>query len=791
MRFPHATAPLRELPFLQGLIDVWSDTRLIVLVAQTAAIYAAVLIPFKVGIPLIPGFVELRPANALPIVASLLFGPAAAWGAGIGNLIGDCFGTLGPGSLFGFVGNVCYGYLPYLLWGRLGPFSSGSVPEPRSWRQWLELALVCGAASLACALVIAWGVELFGLLPFWALAPPIFLNNFVMGVLLAPPLLLFLHPRVKRWGLRYEDIIRCRVPADFPGHRVPGPWHEEACLVMARNVRFTYAEATQPALDGLSLTVHRGEAVVIMGRSGAGKSTFCYTLNGLIPLHIVGSWSGQLTIDGCDSTGQPVWEQAGRVGMLFQDFEAQLVSTSVEKELALPLEHLSSRLPPAEMALRIERALAQVGLSELKNRNPLLLSGGQRQRLALATVLIREPPLLVLDEPLTDLDPEARRLLTSLLVSLKKAGITSIAAEHDPDFAATADRLCVLDQGHLVWEGPPRRLFADPDLPPRLGVPALPLAQCFAGLHLPEPPITVEEAWQAADDYRLSVEPAEPYPERRPANPYGPIILDLHRVSYEYEPGTPALSDVSFSIREGEFVAIIGRNGSGKSTLATLLNGLKTPTRGYVRVVGEDIRRRGPGSLATTIGYVFQNPDHQIFAETVAEEVAFGARNLSLPEDECERRVSEALRAVGLDDLQIREQDPFSLTKGDRQRVAVASILAARPRILIFDEPTTGLDAEGISRMMEMLRRLNEQGRTIIMITHALGLAAAYAHRCLVMHEGRLALDGPTRQVFRMLLDPERSASLGVEPPPITRFAARWGHTLLTVEEVRAAIRRK
>ena len=192
------------------LLRVWQDTRLIVLVAQTAAIYAAVLIPFKVGIPLIPGFAELRPANALPIVASLLLGPVAAWGAGIGNVIADCFGTLSPASLFGFLGNFCYGYLPYLLWGRLGPLSSGRSLDLRSWRRAPEFVVVCFAASAVCALVIAWGVDLLGLVPFGILAVAIFLNNFVMSLLLAPPLLLFLAPRVTRWGLRYEDIKKSK-----------------------------------------------------------------------------------------------------------------------------------------------------------------------------------------------------------------------------------------------------------------------------------------------------------------------------------------------------------------------------------------------------------------------------------------------------------------------------------------------------------------------------------------------------------------------------------------------------
>lgn len=796
------TQPLRDL------FAVWHDTRLIVLVAQTAAVYAAILIPFKMGIPLIPGFSELRPANAIPIVASLLFGPAAAWGAGFGNLIGDCFGSLGPGSLFGFLGNFCYGYVPYLLWGRLGPLSSRREPEPRSMAQTMELALVCVASSAACALVVAWGVDLLGLLPFRILAPAIFANNLVMSLLLAPPLLLFLYPRVKRWGLRYEDIraapgVRGAGVADggcassLTPHGSPAASHVP--FVAFHDVSFTYAGAARPALAGSSLAVQQGESVALMGRSGAGKSTLCYALNGLIPHVIAGHWSGRVAVGGRDTHHRPVWQQAGTVGLVFQDFEAQLVATSVEMELAFPLEQASShghRFTPSEMRDRVTRTLALVGLSGLERRNPLSLSGGQRQRLVVASILIREPALVVLDEPMTDLDPAGRRALASLLATMKAVGTALIIAEHDPEDAVTADRICLLDEGAVAWQGSPRELFGQtgegalPDLGARHGVRPLPLARCFRGLGLPALPLTVEEAWDLADAHRLTVAPLTvDQPPEQPT--YGAPVIEVRGASYEYQPGLPVLSDLSVTIREGEFIAVIGQNGSGKSTLATLFNGLLYPTRGCILVDGQDSRKLGAGRLAETVGFVFQNPDHQIFAETIEAEVAFGVRNLGFSSGDCAARVATSLDAVGLGAPEIRSLDPFSLTKGVRQRIAVASVLATRPRVLIFDEPTTGLDAEETDRMMGMLRRLNRDGHTIIMITHNLGLVAAHAHRCLVMHDGRLAADGPTRQVFARLADRDRPDQFGLTVPPLTRFAARWGQTLLTVKEVRAALRRQ
>ena len=803
--------PLRDIP--HELVGVWRETRLIVLVAQIAAIYAAVLIPFKVGIPLVPGFAELRPANAIPVVASLLFGPAAAWGSGFGNLIADCFGTLGPASVFGFLGNFCYGYIPYLLWGRLGPLSSAQSPAPRSWRQGVEFVLVAFVASLVCALVIAWGVDLLGLVPFKILAIAIFTNNFVMALVLAPPLLLFLTPRVARWGLRYEDIRESiRREAKGKGSVTvlpcspltpdPLPSSSESLLEL-QNVSFCYDNSAKAALDGFSLAIEPGELVSVMGATGSGKSTLCYTLIGLIPHHLRGRLSGKILVNGVDTRSQSVWERAGTVGLLFQEFESQLVSTNIEMELAFPMEHLShpaAGAAPALMREQIKRTLDLVGLAGLQHRDPRSLSGGQRQRLVIASILVRQPALIALDEPFTDLDPKGRAALGTLLRDLRRSRTALLVVEHDPEEAVLANRVCVLDQGRMLWEGNPRTLFgrtAGQQFAHQFGLGPLPIARCFEGLGMIELPVSVEEAWRVADEDSLTLTKPnnDPFrPDRgsdESSQAERPVIVHIEDVAYEYEPGHAALDTLSLEVRQGEFLAIIGENGSGKSTLAGLLNGLRQPTRGSVSVYGRDTRRLTVGQLAAMVGYVFQNPDHQIFAETVAEEVAFGPRNLGLTGAKCEHRVREALQAVGLDAPEVRQADPFSLTKGDRQRVAVASVLAAKPDILIFDEPTTGLDARETQRMMGMLKRLHQEGYTIIIVTHALSLVAAYAHRCLVLRSGRVLADGPTRRVFGELLHPDVAASAGLHVPAVTRFAARWGHTLLTPEEVQQALSRK
>ena len=656
------------------LTQVWKHTRLIVLIAQIAAIYAAILIPFKVGIPLIPGFAELRPANAVPIVTSLLFGPAAAWGSGIGNLIGDCFGTLGPASFFGFIGNFFFGYVPYLMWGNMGPLSSGRPPMVKSWRQGLEFGVTCVVASSVCAGIIGWGVEVLGLLPFWILTPAIFLNNLVMGALLGPPLLLFLYPRVKRWGLLYQDFRQAGDPSIFYssdlvrelGHR---PILKDDPVADIKDLSFQYSTLTVPTLHHLSIQISRSEMVALMGRSGSGKSTLCFTLNGLIPQMVSGAFSGEVRINGQDTQRVQVSRLAASVGLVFQDYETQLVSTNVESELRYVLDHVPLSLTDHEMQERIRWALEVVGLAGLEQRDPFSLSGGQRQRLVLASILVGRPELLVLDQPMTDLDPDARREIERLFETLRGSGMSIFFTAHEPEEVLSADKVLVLHHGQIVWEGAPDSLLRQPSLAKEFGIRSHALSECFMGFGLDLLPVTLEEAWRAVDHCQLTLRPpplCRPFPyqssatERGRGKPRGQSsILKLENVSFIYEEGTKALDGISLSITAGEFVALVGKNGSGKSTFGKLLNGLLRPSAGKVFVRGQDIRSTPVSELAKVVGYVFQNPDHQIFTETVWDEVAFGAKNQGYTPKECELRVQESLAAVGLDEHLIRNQDPF------------------------------------------------------------------------------------------------------------------------------------
>ncbi len=789
------------------LVTVWQDTRLIVVAAQIAAIYAAILIPFKAGIPLIPGFVELRPANAIPIVASLLFGPAAAWGAGIGNIIGDCFGTLGPASVFGFLGNFFFGYLPYLLWGNLGWLSSRQPPIIQSWRQGLEYGLICIVASSACAGIIGWGVELLGLLPFVVLAPAIFFNNIVMSLLLGPPLLMFLYPRVQRWHLRYEDI--CSTFVAQTNLRVSEkPYSVEhdispsvpstrtyRSLLECKDLSFYYPSQLTPALENLSFSIKPGELVMLLGRSGSGKSTFCYTCNGLIPHMITGELTGSLQVCGENSRVSPVWKRADRVGLVFQDFETQLVGTTMEAELLHPLEYRQSPLSMNDVKRRISSALSYVGLEPCLDRDPMAMSGGQRQRLVIASVLVQKPGLLILDEPSSDLDPVTRTQLRQTLRQLRKNGMGVLMTEQDHDDLRLADRIILLDEGQLVWEGPPEVLLRDPHTMRKRGMRPLALTESFEELACDSLPLTIDEAVACAEKMDLMISPPAAVLDDtirlgERASLQG-LQLDpfvrIKDVCFQYA-DQPILRNMNCSIYPGEFLALLGANGSGKSTCARLLNGLLAPVEGRVLIDGLDTRTTSMNDLVKRVGLVFQNPDHQIFADTVWEEVAFGAKNLGCSQEEIVVRVQESLAAVGLPVEKSAGLDPFSLRKGERQRVAVASILATRPAMLIFDEPTTGLDAEETDRMMAMIRDLNQRGHTIVMITHSMRLVAEYAQRCLLMQDGQIVADGSPREIFQ---DSALVRNASLEVPAISQFSQRWAYTLLTVAEVKASLKTK
>ncbi len=545
-----------------------------------------------------------------------------------------------------------------------------------------------------------------------------------------------------------------------------------APVVLVRGLGCTYAGAARAALRDIDLELPAGALVVIMGATGAGKSTLARCLTRLVPCFLAGDVTGEVELLGTPIRERRVGELAGIIGMVFQDFEAQLFSTDVTQEVIFGLEHTG--VPPADMPARVTRALAAVGLAGFEGRDPTALSGGEKQRLAIAGLLALRPPVMVLDEPTTDLDPAGRAEVLGVLAALRADGVTLLVIEHDTNAAVAADRLVFLRDGRMLAHGPPRPLLADVPLCLAAGVRPPDVARVFAALALPDSPLDVETAAE-----RLRAGGLVPVADVAVASsPARAPLLDLHEVAHRYPDGREALGGVSLTIRRGECVALIGRNGSGKTTLAKHLNGLLAPTAGTVTLAGRPVRDMALEDVAQRIGYVFQDPDHQLFAATVVDEVAFGPRNLGLPSAEIDARVDEALAAV---DLRDRDADPFLLDKGARQRLAVAAVLALRPDVLVLDEPTTGLDWPEQERMLALLDRLHAAGTTLILITHTPWVIAEHAGRVVLLAAGRVRYDGPVRDFFAA---PDLVVAAAFRAPDVTRLGQLLGCTPLSVEEL-------
>jgi energy-coupling factor transport system ATP-binding protein len=397
-----------------------------------------------------------------------------------------------------------------------------------------------------------------------------------------------------------------------------------------------------------------------------------------------------------------------------------------------------------------------------------------------------EPRILCLDEPTTDLDPIGKLGIFEIAEDLKnRDDVTLIVVEHETEETLDADRIVVLRDGKVVADKPAREVLRDVELLEGSSVMPLGVARFFRdrGVGDEELPLTPKEGleqfeargWQVSPERHRELVEADEARERD----YGEPLIEVEGLAHRYPNGVVALEGVDLVVRQGEFLAVLGQNGSGKTTLVKHFNGLLEPTEGSARVEGEETVEQGIRRLGQRVGYVFQNPDHQIFSDTVSDEVAFGPKVRGFEEDEIKERVSEALAAVGLEGYE--EEDPFGLTKGERQRVAVASVLAVRPEVLILDEPTTGLDYAEQRSMMDLVRRLNKAGSTIIVVTHTMWVVAEYAHRAVVMKDGRMALSGTVREVFTRE-EELRDASL--RPPHIVSLGNSLSFPVLSVEEM-------
>ena len=580
-------------------------------------------------------------------------------------------------------------------------------------------------------------------------------------------------------------------------------------MIECRGVSFSYDGAAQ-ALDGIDLNIEDGEFFCILGGNGSGKSTFAKHLNALLQPD-----AGAVRIDGMDASDpELVYDIRSTAGMVFQNPDDQLVATLVEDDVAFGPENLG--VPSAQIAQRVRDVLKAVGLVGFERHETHALSGGQKQRVALAGVLAMEPRVLILDEASSMLDPRGRKGLMKACHALHDRGMTIVMITHFMEEAAEADRVAVFQAGRVAMLGTPDEILTRADELAQLNL-DMP-ASCCLGMALRAKGVSVCVQVREAD---MVAEISRAYAEQDRANAAErslPLrsdtvaaesaatdesdasdpVIELSHVSCSYslsarerrrwhkrsavegtsnkqalwgsDPSSPwALRDVSLTVHRGEFLGLAGHTGSGKSTLVQHFNGLIRPQEGSVRALGLNLsNKKDAAAVKAKVGVVFQYPERQLFAETVAQDVAFGPHNLGLSQAEVARRVESSLARVGLDLAAVGDKSPFELSGGQQRRVAFAGVLAMEPEVLVLDEPMAGLDPAARRDFLELIDRLHREGLTVVMVSHSMDDLANCCDRIVVMNEGAVFAEGAPAQVFAHA-DELKSIGLGV--PAAQRMA--------------------
>jgi energy-coupling factor transport system ATP-binding protein len=592
-----------------------------------------------------------------------------------------------------------------------------------------------------------------------------------------------------------------------PASGLPRRWDGEVAggELCAEDVSFAYLGTARAALRHVDLRVAPGEVLLLTGASGCGKSTLALALCGLIPSRVHGELRGRVTFAGRTLSGLPPHQASQLVGMVFQNPNQQLINQTVQSEVAFGPENLA--LPQPEIAARVDWCLDVTGMGGMRRAAVVTLSGGQKQRTAIAATLAMRPRVLVLDEPLSDLDPiGAQEVLATLRRLAQDEGTAVIIIEHRVDEVAPwADRVVLMDGGRVVLDQSPRHAWSDgaPWHAAGVGVPDMVrLAHDVPGAFPAGPALSVDEAVEALRGTWFAAALAAAAADRTRSRPAGraaaydpatgppapgPPVLSWEHVSVAFD-GNRAVDDVTLSVGEGEWVALIGANGSGKSTLTGLTVGLGTPSSGTVAFRGQPVRPGRVFEHAAQVALLLQAADEMLFAETVRGELEFGFRFRARPASPV-LDVVGAVEFFGFDGLE--HYSPWELSQGGRQRLALAALLVGAPGVLVLDEPTTGQDADHMRSFLRLLSRIRVRtGLTVITVTHDIRGLASRAARVVLLGEGRVRLDGPASQVFARTGE---LARWGVLAPPLARLqtgllGAAASEVLLSVEDVAAAV---
>lgn len=665
---------------------------------------------------IIPGAIVANPIIALYCLAIILIAPKVRDALGIGIVAGIVSALIShsifpPGNLVSEpVGAlVCLGV--FLLTRKRIPFSpaiSTLVATLASGFTFLLISIIVIVAGVIPLSGQFGTIEAFVI----TLSPVIILTAIFNSVI--TQVLYFPSSRILMRGIKGEKEPAAKTtspenkivgPSEStestePTGNIPSEDEESPFAIVFRDFTYDYPTGKRPALSGINLTINRGECILVNGTTGAGKTTLCLAAAGILSHEYEGEGKGTIEIFGRDVSSYADMGDIGKhVGVVFDDADAQLIFTTVEEEVLSGLENRG--LEAAEVVKRLEEIMKLTNIGQLRYRSPHTLSGGQKQRVALASTLASGTDCLILDEATAELDTVATEQIISILTKLKEEGKTIIVVEQKPEaLSAIADRVIFIDNGRLVSETSPSEFFSGKEK------------------EVAENPVTFAHGSGKKD-----------------ADESGAVV-SIRDLVHDYG-GFRALDGISVDFYPGEFIAIIGENGSGKTTLSKHLNGLLKPTSGTVTVAGIDASGSGVIELSRHVGLVFQNPDTMLFEDTVEKEIAFGLKNISM--EYSEEYIDEIISEVGLSDQ--KGAFPRSMSRGERQRLAIACVVAMKPGVIILDEPTTGLDPVESERIMNILEGLSQAGHTIIMVSHDMNIVENHAARVIKMADGRIISD--------------------------------------------------
>ena len=570
-------------------------------------------------------------------------------------------------------------------------------------------------------------------------------------------------------------------------------------VITVENLRYRYPHAKELALDGLDFSVEKGEFIGIIGENGAGKSTLSQALMGLVPQFYKGAYGGTVMVDGIEAGRTPVAQLCGHVGLVFQNPFNQLsgAKDNVYEEVAFGMQNLG--VPAEEMKNRVEEALKLLDIWQYRDRNPFDLSGGQMQRVAIASVLVMRPDVMILDEPTSQLDPEGSDEVFKAVETLTGSGITILMIEQKIEKLATyCDRILLLHKGKQIAFDTPQKVFSMPDLN-NYGIQAPAFTRiCKAeGVTLADGtyPVTVEEAAGVLREKRLRAPACADGGERaqrtagvEAAQAGGPAEsagssdeqFCIEKLDFSYLADVPVLKNLNMKLDKRP-TAIIGQNGAGKTTLVKLLKGLLKPVFGSIYFHGEDISGKTVAMLAGNVGYVFQNPDDQIFKYNVMDEILFGPLNIGMDAERAKKEAERALKLTGLTGKE--KENPYDLELYERKMTAIASVLAMDTDVLILDEPTIAQDWKGRQIIGGIIRSLSERGKLVIAILHDMDFVAENFERVIIMAHGQVLADGTAKEVFAQ---EEALKKARLQKPYVMQLCEALGYekSYLTVEEL-------